>query len=365
MMGAGWRGSLSSGQLFWLMFVLMFPTLVFFPPGDLIRDGGRWAWLTPLVAAVPACLLCSWVGRRAGKHGDWVAVARKGLGPVAAPAALALTWLPVAAYAVVIHREFADIASATYVLAMVPKAALLMIGIVVTMYVAWLGPIVMARAASLLGPMVVVVFLASIVLWLPSVRLVFVRPFLPANLDFLNADGLLLMTTWLIEPILGALLIHRASGPARQRAGRTFVAAAALAAVLTSVTTWVVVAVVSVQHGSTLSTPFITMLQAIQSGFFPLHLETVVVPVDLMAGTMKTGLFVWFMARLARGVAPLPFAWLIAGSALLSTVVAGMAFSTPIQTDAALKQVLGPWAMPALVATCVLTYATFRRRVAA
>jgi hypothetical protein len=314
--GATWRGSLSTGQLFWLLFVLMFPTMILLPPGDLVRSGGRWAWLTPLAVAAPMAVLCGWVGNTAAQRGDWVTVARRRLGPIAGRATLALACLAVAFYNVVVHGEFLELSIRAFVLADVDKVPLELTGAVVTIYIALQRPVVMARTASILGPVVVILVLGAVLFWFPGIRLVLALPFLPTDAAFLNRDGLLLMATWLCEPMLGALLIQRVSGPARKAAGRTFAAAVALAGLVTSLATWTLVAIAGAQHGAALSIPFLSMLESVQAGFFPLHLETVVLPVLQMAGAVKAAIFVWFTARLAHGVVPIPLPWLIVAFSL-------------------------------------------------
>lgn len=73
---------LPGAGLFWMALTAMLPTVILVMPGVLLRLAGPSAWWTPLAAGIPAAGFAWVVGTAAARHGDLLAAARRGLGPV-------------------------------------------------------------------------------------------------------------------------------------------------------------------------------------------------------------------------------------------------------------------------------------------
>lgn len=350
------RVALSPRQLFWTAFLMMFPTILLLLPGDLLRLGGRYAWWTPLVAAVPAMMVVWGAGSLARRHGSLGAVALDRLGPVAGRIPLVVIGAALGAYTVVITREFAQVALATYVFESVPVSVLTVLGLIVAGLAAWLGMTVIARGAEVVAPTMIWVYLALVAASLPFSHVSWALPLIPRNAHFAALQPLGRTWVWLAEPVSLTLLLDRVDEPARRSGGRLLAGAVGAAALLTAVVLWAIVADFGPPRAAEFVLPFFNLSKEITLGSFLEHLEVVLIPIILMGGTGKLAIFYWLWAdtgeRLTAGGRD---AWLLSGLIGLGAVSVA-AFSNAVALDQALYWLLAQRALPVLLGAVAVTY---------
>jgi hypothetical protein len=351
-MGQGVTGR----QLFWTTFLMMFPTIILLLPGELLRLGGRYAWWTPVVAALPTVALNGLVGAGAGRRGALAPAARRALGPLLGRLPLLGVWVALGAYAVVVTREFAQIALATFVFADVPIWVLTLMGLTVAVLAAWLGIAVIARGAEVFGPLLIAVYMGLLAAALPFSHGIWALPLLPRNGRFAAWQPLADTWVWLAEPLAATLMLERVAPSCRRRAGWALAAATACAAVLTAIGLWVTVADFGPARAAEFVLPFVGLAEGITFGTFLQHFELLLIPVVLMGGAGKMAVFYWLFSCAGEGLTgggrP---AWLLAGALGLG-LTSILALSSVVALEGALTTVLASRALPLLVGAVTVVY---------
>jgi hypothetical protein len=297
------RGQLSSAQLFWTALLTMLPTLVLLLPGELLRQGGRWAWWTPLLAALPAAGLAAVAGWLGARGGDLVTAARRVLGPLAGRLLLGTAWVATGAYTVVITRELGEGARATFVSGGVPLGPLALLALLPAGLLAWLGPVVIARVAALVAPFLGAMYLIGLAAAVPVMHAVWALPLLPADGRFASWPALGITWVWLAEPaFLGVLVAHRLDGEGRRRAGLVLAAAALAGAGLLALGLLALVADFGPARAAQLLLPFQLLSEDLAYSPYLEHLDTLVMPIEILAGLSKLAIFLWLWSRLAGGM---------------------------------------------------------------
>ncbi len=348
--------ALTPRQLFWTAFLMMFPTILLLLPGDLLRLGGRYAWWTPLVAALPAAVVVWGAGRLAYRYGSFSAVALDRLGPVAGRIPLLAIWAALGAYIVVITREFAQVALATYVFESVPIGVLTALGLIVAGLAAWLGITVIARGAEAVAPIMIWIHLAMVAAALPFAHVIWALPLIPRNTHFADLQPLGRTWVWLAEPATLTLLLDRVDESARRSAGLLLAGAVGAAAVLTALVLWTTIADFGPPRAAEFVLPFFNLTKEITLGSFLEHLEVILIPIILMGGAGKLATFYWLWShsgeRLTGGGREV---WLVCGLIGLGAVSV-TAFSNAVALDNALYWLLAQRALPVMLGAAVVTY---------
>lgn len=351
------RGPLSPTQLFFILLLAVFPTMVMLLPGDLARLGGRYAWCTPLAAVVPASL-AAWVfGAAAARRGGTVRAALRGWGPWLGRVLLLTQALGLGAYTVVVAREAAEISSVTLVAATVPVWLLACLTMVPAVALAGLGPVVTGRAALIIGPVAVVLYLGILLAMLPSVHAIWALPLLPRNTRFLGGQALGRTWVWLVEPsFLGAVLLEYGGPATRRRAGGLLALAVATSAGLTAAGTWVMVAELGPRGAAAAGLPLLGIVNRVSFGPFVQHVQTATLPVEAMGTALKLAVFLWAWTRVVRGVVGGGSRWILALGATVSLGLGLGLFPNVLALDRALYTWLALWAAPGLMAGLLLIY---------
>lgn len=351
------RGSITSPQLFWTALLSMLPTMITLLPGELLRQGGRWAWWTPLVAAPPAAALAWIVGWFASRGGDLVAQAHVALGPIAGRLLLAAACAATGAYTVVIVREVAEGVRATYVSGNVPLGALVLMALLPAGILAWLGPVVIARVAALVAPTLTAAYLGGLAVAIPVLHMIWALPLLPGDGRFAAWPPVGIAWVWLVEPALvGVLVAHRLEPGARQRAGRVLAGVTLAAAGLLALGLWTLVADFGPPRAAQLTLPFQLFAEDLPYSPYLEHLDTLVLPVQMLSGLGKLGIFLWLWSRLAGGVSQRRWAH---AALLCGAVAAGILglvlFPNALAVDRSLYG-LADFALPVLTGAMLLPY---------
>ncbi len=351
------RGSLTAGQLFAILFVAIFPTMTMLLPGDLVRLGGRYGWCTPLVAAVPATLAAWLAGALGARVGDSVSAALRGLGRWAGRALLFIEWLALGAYVVMTIRESGDISAVTLIIGTIPVWLLTLLSMVPAVFLVWLGPVVLGRTAALIGPVLVLMYLAVLAGALPSAHVIWALPLLPRNGRFAGWHPMLLTWVFEAEPLfLGAGLMHQVKPAGRRMAGRTLALTVVTSALLTSIGTWTMVAEAGPQGVATAALPVLALVNRITFGSTVQHLQSVVLPIETMGVVMKVAVFLWLWCRLGQRLLGTSTKVVLFIEAALGTSLAIAAFSNLLAVDRALLTWLARLALPTLVAATFAGY---------
>ncbi len=351
------RGSITPPQLFWTALLTMLPTMIMLLPGELLRQGGRWAWWTPLVAAPPAAALAWAAGWLAAHDGDMVEHARRALGPIAGRLVLAATWAATGAYTIIIVREVGEGARATFVSGNVPLGALVLMVLLPAGILAWLGPVVIARVASLVAPLLTAAYLGGLVVALPVLHIIWALPLLPGDGRFATWPPLGIAWVWLVEPALvGVLVAHRLDPAARRRAGLVLAGVTITAAILLALGLWALVADFGPPRAAQLILPFQLFSEDLPYSPYLEHLDTLVMPIQMLSGLGKVGIFLWLQTRLAGGATVR--CW--APAALVSESVAAgilglVLFPNALAVDRSLYR-LADFALPVLAGGILLPY---------
>jgi spore germination protein KB len=336
------RGRLTARQLFWIALIGVLPTVFLEVPGEIVRLAGRYAWQTPLIAAPPAAAFAWWVGRRGGGRGDLVQAASAVRPPWLGRVLLAGVWAAVGVLAVVALRETAEGAAATFIKGNVPLSALTLMILAVGGLLAWLGPVVIGRTSAVLAPTLSVTYLGGLMLVLPLLQLVRVLPLLPPAFPAGSWAPIRLEWLWLVQPALvGALLVGRLEGQHRRRAGAVLALATAVAAALLSAGLWVVVADFGPQRAAELALPFLNVSKELPYSAYLEHLDSLVMPIEMVSAMEKVGIVFWMWHRLACALVPVPAAGLmsIAAVTLVSGVLSMALFPNLLAVDRALYPV--------------------------
>jgi hypothetical protein len=365
-----WRGGLSHLQLASLAFVCVFPTMVMLLPGDLVRLGGRYGWWTPLVAGVPAAGLTWALTAAAARTGDLATTALRGGGPLGGRLLLLAEWLALGAFSVVVVREAGIFSAATLVAAAVPIWIITLFNALPAALLAWLGPIVTGRVASLVVPVMLLTYLAVLLMILPGVHVVWALPLWPRNAAFARPRPVLTTAVWLAEPlVVGLALLRRIRRDVRPAAGRLLAAAVLLSALLTSLGTWVLVAQAGPAGVATRSLPVLDLVNRIRFGLLVQHLQSLVLPIETMGLILKVGVFLWTWSgvgvRLLHPGRPRPGA--VALHALVATALGLVLLPNLLALDRAVYSWLGLRALPLLLGAAVTSVvaALLRRGAAA
>ena len=358
------RGRINARQLFWLAFVSMAATLVLTVPGELLRWAGRGAWWTPLAAATPMVPFAFLVGHAGGRQGDAVAMVRQRLGPVAGRGLLLAVWGALAIDAAIVSREVAEGASTVFVHAVVPVPLLVAIIVATGMWLAWLGPVVMGRVATAIALGFVITFVLGFVLATPVLHVLWARPFLPTDSRFLGTAPMTLSWLWLIEPALvGALVMDDVLPSARARAGTLVALATAAGAVLLSTATWLTIADFGPVRAAEFAQPLPHVMQELPYSLYLEHLDSLVVPVEILTALVKVGLFLWLWARVSYGLIDLPTAWLMPALALINGAASIVLFANDLDLD---RSIYGYalYILPTLLVLFAVAYLPLGRRTA-
>ncbi len=351
------RAPLTVRQLFWTTFLMMFPTIILVLPGDLLRLGGRYAWWTPVTAAAPATALNWAVGSLAARRGSLADALYGAFGPLLGRVPLVAVWAALGAYTVVITREFAQVAFATYVFEDVPISVLTFLGLVVAGLAAWLGLTVIARGTEVIGPLMIWVYLLLLAAALPFSHLVWALPLLPRNGHFADLQPLARTWVWLAEPLAATLMLDDVDPSARRATGFVLAGATASAALLTTIGLWVMVADFGPRRAAEFVLPFLNLSKEITFGAFLQHFEVFLIPVALMGGAGKMAIFYWLWSRSGERLTGAGRSvWLVAGVIALGAISV-VAFSSVIALDQALYGVLAKLALPVLAGCICAAYA--------
>lgn len=328
------RGGIAASQLFWLAFVSMVATLVLALPGELLRWGGRGAWWTPLVVATVAVPLAFVVGRAAGNHGDAVRVIRRRLGPVAGRGLLLLVWLALAIDAAIVTREVAEGASTMFVHALVPVPLLAAVSVLPGVWLAWLGPVSTGRVATAITPAFVVGFVLGAIVVLPLLHVPWARPLLPTDARFLGAAPVELTSLWLVEPTLvGVIVMGDVLPSARARAGSVLAAATAAGALLLAATIWLVIADFGPVRAAEFAEPLLHVAQELPYSIYLEHLDSLAVPIEILAALVKIGVFLWLWVRVSQGIVDVARAWMVPSLAALNVAGSIAMFANALDLD--------------------------------
>jgi hypothetical protein len=355
------REPLTAHQLFWTAFIMMFPTMLLMLPGALLRMGGRYAWCTPLVACLPAAALVWIVGGLAGRYGGLATVLGQAMGPVLGRLPLLVVWGALSIYVLTIVRESSVLAAMTFVVGDVPLWLLTLLGVFLAGVGAWLGLTVLARLSEFLGPVMVAAHVLLLAAAIPFVHVLWARPLIPRNADFLHLSPMALLWVWLAEPLATTLMCDHLDADARRRAGRALAGATVAAAAMTSLGLWVIVADFGPARGAQLGLPFFNLAKEITMSAFLQHLEALVIPIALTGSAAKTGVFFWLWNRAGTQLTgsaparPLVIGMLGAGLAA-GAVVSLLAFANAVSLEDFMIGVLARWALPALVAAVGAAY---------
>ncbi len=356
------RGRVDAQQLFWLSLVSMVATLVLTVPGELVRWAGRAAWWTPLAAAVVLVPLAFAVGRAAGRHGDAVALARDRLGPVAGRLLLLAIWAALALDAAMVTREVADGAASVFVRAVVPLPLLIVTVVGPGVWLAWLGPVVMGRVATVVTVGFVVLFVLGFAVATPALHVLWTRPILPVDGRFLSPPPLVLVGLWLIEPTLTvALMMGQARASARARGGTVAALATAAGAFLLTASIWLVIADFGPVRAAELAQPLLHVMQELPYTLYLEHLDSFVVPVEVLSALVKVGVFLWLWARISVGVLDLPTVWLLPALGLANGGLAMAIATNGLELDRLLYQAT-VYIVPAVLLLFAVAYVARGRR---
>ena len=309
------RGLLNAHQLYWLAVLSMVATLILIVPGELLRLAGRGAWWTPLVVAVPAVPLAFVVGNRAGACGDVVTLIQRRFGGLSARALLLPVWLAFALDMTLILRETVEGTSMTFVAAqsLVPRPLLTALVLVPGVWLALLGSVVIARVSSVVAVAVLGAFVSGALVILPQLHVLWLRPLLPTDGRFWSGSALLLTALWMIEPaLLGMLIMHKVQSAARRRAGTILAAATASGALLLSASIVLVISDFGSNRAAEFVVPLLHVAQDLPYSLDLEHLDTLVVPVEILAALGKIGIFLWLWLRVSEAIAPVRAPWLLA-----------------------------------------------------
>lgn len=351
------RGGLSAAQLLWIVLLAVFPTMVMLPVGDLARLVGRFAWWTPLAAAVPGVALAWGLGAVAGRTGGTVSAALRGWGPWLGRALLLTQALAVGAYVVVVVREAAEISSVTLVAATVPVWLLAGLTMIPAVALAALGPVVTGRASLVIGPASVLTFLGVLVAVLPTVHAIWALPLLPRNSRFLDGQALGRIWVWLAEPsFLGAALMDHVAAGVRRRAGGLLALGVAGSAILVAAGTWVAIAEMGPHGVAAASLPILSVVNRVSFGPFVQHLQTASLPVEAMATALKLAVFLWAWTHLVRGVVGGGGGVILAVGAAVGLGLGVGVFANVLAVDRAVYTWLALWALPGLMGGLLLIY---------
>lgn len=358
------RGRINARQLFWLAFVSMVATLVLTVPGELVRWAGRGAWWTPLAAATPMVPLAFLIGQAGGRQGDAVAMVRQRLGPVAGRGLLLAVWVALALDAAIVTREVAEGASNVFVHATVPVPLLVGIIVATGMWLAWLGPVVMGRVATAITLGFMISFAVGFVVATPVLHVLWARPLLPTDGRFLGTAPITLSWLWLIEPALfGALVMDEVLPSARASTGTLVALATAAGAVLLSTSTWLVIADFGPVRAAEFAEPLLHVMQELPYSVYLEHLDSFVVPVEILSALVKVGLFLWLWARVSYGLIDLPLAWLMPALALINGAASTVMFGNGLDL---VRSTYGYalYILPALLVLFAAAYLPLGRRTA-
>lgn len=350
------REPLSARELFWTTFLMMFPTILLLLPGDLLRYAGRYAWWTPLVAGVPACALSWIVGALAARYGDAGTAFVRALGPVAGRIPIAAVLASLAVYTTVATREYAQVAFSTFVFEDVPLWLLTMLGLMIAGMAAWLGLTVIGRGSEIMAPLLIWVHLFLFALALPFSHFIWARPILPRNPQFATLPPVALTWVWLVEPLAVPFMLSEVAADARRRAGPILAGASGLAAAITAVGLWVMVADFGPARASSLVLPMFNLAKEMTFGSFLQHLEVLLIPVALMGGAGKLAIFYWLLTRIGTNLTGgSGRVWLLASLALVGAASVWV-FSNILAVGQVLRVLVTPWAMPVLVGGVLAGY---------
>lgn len=291
------RAPLSARELFWTSFLMMFPTMLLILPGDLLRMGGRYAWGTPLVAGLPAVALVGLIGSRAGRSAGLHQALDSRFGAVFGRIALAAILAALAVYTTLSTREYAGLALSTFVFQDVPIWVLTVLGLIIAGAAASLGPTVIARGAEVVAPLLLAVTVLLLLAALPFSHFLWALPLWPRSTAFTGLRPISETWVWLVEPLALTLLLEHVQPEARAHAGSILAASAALAALMTAVGLWVIVADFGPVRASQFVLPFFGLSKDMTFGSFLQHFEVLLIPVALLGGTGKMAIFYWLFAR--------------------------------------------------------------------
>lgn len=359
------RGQLTQRQLFYIMFLLMVPTIYFLPVADLIRLGGRWSFWSPFVVALPSAALTCWLGRAAARHGSLFAAAQGAVGPVLTRALAGVLWLCLGTMVTFILREVSDQAGLSFIYGRVPAGVVLLTTAAAGVYMALLGVVVMARVAAILFAINLVLTALINLAALGGAHLLWVLPLLPRTTDFLRVEPLVRISWWLTEPMLGVLLVQRLGPDARRHAGRIMAVAVLLGATIMSLVVFTVTAFGGPQYEARVTLPGYSLLSEIRlSDMLPTHIETLANPLIVVTSVLKVALFLWMWAAAGHVAWRMPRPWLLVGGCGVATAVAGLALDA-FRVEWGVYAIIGRYVVPATVTGLVLVYVSqaARRRV--
>jgi len=309
------RGHLSASQLYWMAVLSMVATLILMVPGELLRLAGRGAWWTPLVVAIAAVPLAFVVGNRAGVCGDAITLIQRRFGRLAAKALLIPVWLAFALDMTLILRETVEGTSMTFVAAqsLVPRPLVTALVLAPGVWLALLGSVVLARVSSVVTVAVLGAFVSGALVILPQLHVLWLLPLLPTDGRFWRGSALLLTALWMIEPtLLGMLVMHKVQSVARRRAGAILAAATASGAVVLSASIVLVISDFGTGRAAEFVVPLLHVAQDLPYSLDLEHLDTLVVPVEILAALGKIGIFLWLWLRVSEAIAPVRAPWLLA-----------------------------------------------------
>ncbi len=295
------------GQLITVGVGVIYPTMVVLLPGALIRDAGRWAWLTlPLcgagVGAVAAAAYRSPVLRQEGLIG---AALRVG-GPWAGRALLATVWLTAAAYGVLIVRQLALAGLTVYVSADVPLIVLVAMPIILATLVAALGIGVLARVAVIVIPLMVLNNIPWLGISLPSLHISWLRPAVPSNLDFASPPALSLAGAFMVEIFLLAVWTDKLNAVPRARDGSLLaLKVIGMVVLLGTLAVAQVIAFFGPERAGQFLMPTAELARELAYPDFIQGLNAIASPFLILGGMVKLAFYELTLVRLQRTLVPL------------------------------------------------------------
>jgi len=354
------RETLTARQVFWLGVLTMFPTAALMLPGDLLRAGGRYAWWTPLVAALPALGLMWLVGTLVRRRGPLLRQPTGLLGRALA----GLLWLALGAYVVLIVREFAQVAAVTFIFEDVPLPVLAAAGVIAAGLAAWAGLPVLARPAEIVVSLLLLAYVGLLVAMIPFSHFAWALPLLPRNFAFAGWQPLGRTWVWLVEPALLSLAVDEVNPDQQSRMTRSLAGAVGLVAGLLALTTWMLVADFGPARAGELVLPLYEAAREASFGLFIEHLEALFIPIVIIGGCGKLGVYYWLWARVGRRMAGgSSDLWLLI-ELPVGGVLAVVLFQNAVAVDAALYLVLARVALPAMLLAILGGFVATRGRSA-
>jgi hypothetical protein len=195
----------------------------------------------------------------------------------------------------------------------------------------------------------------------PDIHPLWILPLLPRNTDFLGIEPVMRVSGWLVLPSFAVLLIPRLGPDARRSAPWLMVGAVALGAGILAMTVFTTIGFAGPATVARELVPgFVALRQARLNPLVPAHLETIVVPLNVISGGFKMGVLLWLWGGVAQAAWGLGRRWGVILGAAASTVASAWLLD-PIRVDIGLYVLVARFAAPVLALVLVVSYVRGRR----